>query len=178
MRWWLSLFSWALRLRWRKGSARYTLGGPWGGYVVPWIKALNWPYGQGAVSFWKFAQGLRSVVESGADYLPDPAGVDLWRTPAEFAANGGGDCEDWASAILCKAVELGVAPDALGWLYLLDGQGKGHIMATLWDGDDLWLADNNRLIPERASQILPAEWAEYTPISWFNGKHALEVIRG
>lgn len=175
MRYWLTLFSWLITFQWRKGSARYSLGQPWDGYVVDWIKALAWPHGSGSVSWWRFAKALRFIIDSGAAYLPDPGETDTWYTPAEFYARGGGDCEDWASAILAKAVEFGCAPDALGWLYLLDAQGNGHIMAAMWDGDDLWLADNNRKIPDRASRILETEWAGYDVVAWFNDLEARAV---
>lgn len=178
MRYYLSLLSWVLRLRWRKGPAHYVLLGLWPGYIVPWVKSLSWPHGSGVVSFWKFAKALRAVVESGAAYILDPDETDTWYTPQEFAARGGGDCEDWASAILAKAVEFGCAPDALGWLYLLnEATGEGHIMAAMWIEDDMWLADNNRLIPDRASRILPDEWKEYTPVAWFNDKQSQTVTK-
>ena len=39
-----------------------------------------------------------SSINAAYDYQPEPKGRDEWRTPAEFIAAGGGDCEDFAIA--------------------------------------------------------------------------------
>ena len=49
-------------------------------------------------------------------------------------------------------------------------------MCGMWRNGELWLADNNRKIPERASKILLTEWKTYTPIAWFNGKENKTLI--
>ncbi len=164
-----TLLSWLIRLRWLRGKTRYMLGAPWAGYIYPVVYSLGWKHGSGSVSWWRFWQAHR-YVQAHAGIVTDPDGTtEVWRTPAEFYARGGGVCRDWATAILDKAVQLGINPDVLGWLYLRKrGNDDGHIMAAMLVDGDFWLTDQNRTISERASRILAQEFGDYEVVAWFN----------
>lgn len=179
MSYWFSLFSWCLSFCWLRGHNTYRAVGTWTDpqpHAV--VQNANWPHGTGKVSWWKFAKALRYVAGKG-QYVEHPEIPEAeWLTPERFYQIGG-VCKDFATAILYKAVELGCSPDALGWLYLKrNDSDSGHIMAALLVDGDMWLADNNRRIPERASRILDDEWKEYTPVAWFNDSQALVVVCG
>lgn len=172
-----SLAYWFMSGKFLRGSRSYYLNKDWEGYIVPWIKDTSIVSNEtNNASWWSFYKAL-TYVHSKANYIHDSNEEDYWFTPEEFYSRGGGDCEDWASAILFKAIEYGVDLNNIGWVYLLEeSTGNGHIMCGMWRNGELWLADNNRKIPERASKILLTEWKTYTPIAWFNGKENKTLI--
>ena len=43
-------------------------------------------------------EAVFASINAAYDYRHEPAGLDLWLTPVEFMAAGGGDCEDFAIA--------------------------------------------------------------------------------
>lgn len=97
------------------------------------------------------------------EYIPDPPGFDYAKTPAEFEADGGGDCEDGQFWIASKLghfpVEDGTLYCCIGWVPVLvtPENPKGV-------GRHAWLEFEDRL--SRIVGDWTSGWANGLPEGW------------
>ncbi|ARN19859.1 transglutaminase-like cysteine peptidase [Piscinibacter gummiphilus] len=70
---------------------------------------------------------LNAGVNRQAAHVPDPDRTDLWATPAELAARGAGDCEDFAIAKYFALVGAGVPAARLRIVYGALQFGAGEV---------------------------------------------------
>lgn len=64
-------------------------------------------------------------------YIPDVPGHDFMKEPAEFEADGGGDCEDFANFKRSAALELGYKPSQIKFVHTLKEETTGQAHAVL-----------------------------------------------
>ena len=80
-----------------------------------------------------------------ARYKHEPDGADVWRTPAELAESGVGDCEDFAIDALFRIQAAGLPGTARLGCCAIGSGGNGLMhMVCLYrpaEGDDPWVLD-------------------------------------
>ncbi len=77
--------------------------------------------------------------KSCARYQREPAGRDVWQTPAELAASGVGDCEDFAIDAMFRVINAGMTA-RLGCWWRSDGQM--HMVCLVYgEAKDPWVLD-------------------------------------
>lgn len=103
-------------------------------------------------------------------YIPEnplQGSADVWLTPYEFLAAGGGDCEDFAIAKYFTLVAMGVEEKKLRITYVtIPVQNRAHMVLTYYPSPDSepFVLDN--LTPK----ILPAsQRSDLVPVYSFNG---------
>lgn len=116
-------------------------------------------------------QAVNDYVSNTCAYIEDA--IDHWKSPGEFLADGGGDCEDHCVAKYALLRNLGWAAADLGVFVGRDIDGAGHALLGArigsQDGDDIQLLDNRTPIIHPSAD---AGW--FTPFygvnedsSWF-----------
>lgn len=87
---------------------------------------------------------LRGVQQNYAKlkYIPD-AVQDVWASPTEFQAAGGGDCEDFAISKYHDLLSKGFADDQMRIVVgRKKATGELHAVLTVADGGKTWVLDN------------------------------------
>lgn len=111
---------------------------------------------------------VNRTVNGAMTYKPDSAvwGVgDYWATPAEMAAKGAGDCEDFAIAKYWLLRSIGVPDDRLQMVLLQDTRRQlFHAVLVVHTASGAYVLDNvtNRL-------RLDTDYGQYQPIMSFSG---------
>lgn len=98
---------------------------------------------------------------------PLQGSADVWLTPYEFLAAGGGDCEDFAIAKYFTLVAMGIPEKKLRITYVtIPAQNKAHMVLTYYPSSDAepFILDN------LTEKILPAsQRSDLVPVYSFNG---------
>ena len=98
---------------------------------------------------------------------PLQGSADVWLTPYEFLAAGGGDCEDFAIAKYFTLVAMGIPENKLRITYVtIPAQNKAHMVLTYYPTSDAepFILDN------LTGKILPAsQRSDIVPVYSFNG---------
>lgn len=104
-----------------------------------------------------------SYVEDWANYRER----DYWAAPGEFFGNGG-DCEDYAIAKYLLLRELGIDPNAMRIVVVMDQyRDTAHAVLAIYVGNDILVLDNLSRVIE------PHELVDkYVPIYSLNENHA------
>ena len=104
-----------------------------------------------------------SYVEDWANYHER----DYWATPGEFFGNGG-DCEDYAIAKYLLLRELGIDPNAMRIVVVMDQfRDTAHAVLAIYVGNDILVLDNLSRVIE------PHELVDkYVPVYSLNENHA------
>lgn len=104
-----------------------------------------------------------SYVEDSANY----AQRDYWAAPREFFGKGG-DCEDYAITKYLLLRELGIDPDSMRIVVVMDEQrDTAHAVLAVYLPDDILVLDNLSRSIERHQYV-----SNYVPIYSVNEKHA------
>lgn len=104
-----------------------------------------------------------SYVEDWANYHER----DYWAAPGEFFGNGG-DCEDYAIAKYLLLRELGIDPNAMRIVVVMDQfRDTAHAVLAIYVGEEILVLDNLSRVIE------PHELVErYVPVYSLNENHA------
>lgn len=104
-----------------------------------------------------------SYVEDWANYQES----DYWAAPGEFFGNGG-DCEDYAIAKYLLLRELGIDPDAMRIVVVMDQfRDTAHAVLAIYVGNDILVLDNLSRVIEPHELI-----DKYVPVYSLNENHA------
>ncbi|MDF1756702.1 MAG: transglutaminase-like cysteine peptidase [Legionellaceae bacterium] len=103
--------------------------------------------------------------------------ADVWMTPYEFLADGGGDCEDFAIAKYFTLVIMGVPENRLRITYVtIPTRGLAHMVLTYYPTPD----SEPFILDNLTNEILPAsQRSDLVPVYSFNrGKSWLQDRMG
>ena len=104
-----------------------------------------------------------SYVEDWANYRER----DYWAAPGEFFGNGG-DCEDYAIAKYLLLRELGVDPDSMRIVVVMDQfRDTAHAVLAIYAGNDIFILDNLSRVIEPHDLV-----DQYVPVYSLNENHA------
>ncbi len=74
--------------------------------------------------------------DNGFLYLKDAE--DYWKTPVEFIADHGGDCEDWCIYWRARLIEEGVPESDIFMTWIPWTPLESHMILLVKDGDKYW----------------------------------------
>jgi predicted transglutaminase-like cysteine proteinase len=158
--------------KWSDLLARQQSGGQPDTLCIKGLKAVCADYGKGRLVELDQARMTTAVEKinnavNRLSFIPDRQGFntsDHWATPAEFAALGGGDCEDFAIYKYFLLRELGVPADSMRMVILrIEGTRLYHAVLAIDIGKATFVLDKNIPTMVRADTL-----RLYNPIYSFN----------
>jgi len=117
------------------------------------------PFGSNILGYEEQSEGLADVWRevSSYNYIAEDTTLDYWKSPKEFEADGGGDCEDFAAyMIYLLGPEASMAVIAInGFHAVVYWEGEllePQVINGRWKTEPLWILDYNYVMSRSTSQ--------------------------